>query len=35
MGHKTIKSIRVLDEDIKGLSYAPTMIMEIGDADYE
>ncbi|KAK3719478.1 hypothetical protein LTR37_004336 [Vermiconidia calcicola] len=32
MGHKTIKSIQIFDEDRKGLGYAPTMILEIGDA---
>ena len=32
MGHKTVKSITIFDEDTKGISYAPTMIMEIGDA---
>ena len=32
MGHKTIGSIRIFDEDIKDLSYSPTMIQEVVDA---
>ena len=27
--------IRIFNEDIKEISYAPTMIMEIGDAPHE
>ena len=34
MGHKTIGSIQVFNEDIKGIAYAPTMIIEIVDAEH-
>ena len=33
MGHKTIGSITIFEEDIKDITYATTMIMEIIDAE--
>ena len=33
MGHKVVASVRVFDDDVKNIAYAPSMLIELKDAE--